>query len=154
MSPDTNKAIVRRLVEQVWNKRRVDLIEEFFTEDAVLHIAGISSKSRLEDVRDTVNMILNAYPNLYLAIDDEIAEGTKVVNRWTVTGTYPSKMDGISATKAIRSSESQQKHIPIIGLTASVMSDEKQNYLDAGMNAVVEKPIIFEKLMKTIQKTL
>ena len=97
MSPETNKAIVRRLVEQVWNKRQIDLIEEFYSEDAVLHIAGMSSNSGPEGIRDAVNMILRAYPDLYLVIDDEIAEGNKVVNRWTVMGMYPSKMDDIPA---------------------------------------------------------
>lgn len=98
MSPETNKAIVRRLVEQVWNKRQIDLIEEFYREDAVLHIAGMSSKSGSEGIRNTVSMILRAYPDLYLVIDDEIAEGNKVVNRWTVMGTYPPKMDDIPVT--------------------------------------------------------
>jgi len=97
MSPETNKAIVRRLIEQVWNKRRVDLIEEFYSEDAVLHIAGMSSKSGLEGIRDTVDMILRAYPDLHLVIDEEIAEGAKVVNRWTVTGVHPFDVDGIPA---------------------------------------------------------
>ena len=97
MSPETNKAIVRRLVEQVWNKRRVDLIEEFFSEDAVLHITGMSSKSGSESIRDTVTMILRAYPDLHLVIDDEVAEGHKVVNRWTVMGLPSFDVDGIPA---------------------------------------------------------
>jgi len=39
MSSKTNKAIVRRFIEQVWNERRLDLIDEFFTEDYVGHSA-------------------------------------------------------------------------------------------------------------------
>jgi steroid delta-isomerase-like uncharacterized protein len=97
LSPEINKAIVRRLVEQVWNKRRVDLIEEFYSEDAVLHIAGMSSKSGLEGIRDTVNMILRAYPDLHLVIGEEIAEGAKVFNRWTVMGVPSKEVDGIPA---------------------------------------------------------
>lgn len=97
MSPETNKAIVRRMFEQVWNERRVDLIEEFYTEDVVQHIVGISSKSGLESLRETASMILDAYPNLKHAIDDEIADGDKVVNRWTMTNTPPGELNGIPA---------------------------------------------------------
>jgi len=58
------------------------------------------------------------------------------------------------ATRAIREHSRNGKQVPIIGLTASVMNDEKDLYLKAGMNAVVEKPVIIEKLMKTIQQLL
>jgi len=63
-------------------------------------------------------------------------------------------MGGISATQKIRKENNKYKLVPIIGLTASVMNNEKDFYLRAGMNAVVEKPIIIEKLMKTIQQLL
>jgi len=63
-------------------------------------------------------------------------------------------MDGVSATRAIREGSTKAKQVPIIGLTASVMKDEKDHYLKAGMNAVVEKPIVINKLMKTIKQLL
>ena len=44
--------------------------------------------------------------------------------------------------------------MPIIGITASVMEDEKVVYMGAGMNAVIEKPIQFDKLMETISVLL
>ena len=63
-------------------------------------------------------------------------------------------MDGVSATQAIREGNTKQKQVPIIGLTASVMKDEKDRYLKAGMNAVVAKPIVIKKLIKIIHKSL
>ena len=63
-------------------------------------------------------------------------------------------MDGVSATQAIREGNTKQNQVPIIGLTASVMKDEKERYLKAGMNAVVAKPIVIKKLIKIIQKSL
>jgi signal transduction histidine kinase len=63
-------------------------------------------------------------------------------------------MDGITATKKIRETEDEAHRVPIIGVSASVMSDEKIRYLDAGMDAVVEKPLVIEKLFKTIQSLL
>jgi len=63
-------------------------------------------------------------------------------------------MDGVSAARVIREESAKEKQVPIIGLTASVMKDEKDRYLRAGMNAVVAKPIEIKKLMKIIQKLL
>ncbi len=64
-------------------------------------------------------------------------------------------LDGISATRIIRMGKDKgRSQIPIIGVSASVMSDEKERYLKAGMNAVVEKPIVIENLLKIIQPFL
>jgi signal transduction histidine kinase len=63
-------------------------------------------------------------------------------------------MDGITATKMIRENEGEANRVPIIGVSASVMSDDKIRYLDSGMDAVVEKPLVIEKLFKTIQPFL
>jgi CheY-like chemotaxis protein len=64
-------------------------------------------------------------------------------------------MDGISATLTIRSSSDPQvAGTPIIGLTASVMNDEMQHYLSAGMNAVATKPVVLDQLLDTMGRHL
>ncbi|MDM8537888.1 ATP-binding protein [Desulfobacterales bacterium HSG17] len=63
------------------------------------------------------------------------------------------KMNGLEATQEIRRLESDlQKHTPIIALTASVMKDEEQSFFDAGLDAVVPKPIDFKLLTKAIER--
>ena len=62
------------------------------------------------------------------------------------------ELDGIEATKIIRASKESYKNIPIIGLTASVMSDEKDHYLQEGMNNVVEKPVSIDHLLEVMYK--
>ena len=61
-------------------------------------------------------------------------------------------MDGIEATKLIR--EKRLSKAPIIGMTASVMNDERKSYIDAGMDVLVEKPVNFEKLMEIVKNKL
>jgi len=64
-------------------------------------------------------------------------------------------MDGVTATRLIRADvDPLMADLPIIGLTASVMSDEKEQYLQAGMSAVVQKPIVLEQLLATIRQHL
>ena len=61
-------------------------------------------------------------------------------------------LDGIEATRRIRESWiGTDWHLPIIGLTASVMKDEQQRYLDAGMDDVVAKPVEIAALTRAMQ---
>ena len=98
MSTETNKAIVRQMNVQVWNEQRVDLIEEFFTEDIVFYAIGFQTFSGLEAMRNYVGMVLNAYPDLHGALDDEIAEGDKVVVRGSKRCTHQGELLGIPPT--------------------------------------------------------
>ncbi len=60
-------------------------------------------------------------------------------------------MDGIEATKCIRSMERLDAHlIPIIAMTADVFSDDVQKCIDAGMEAHVPKPIDVDILKMTL----
>ncbi len=60
-------------------------------------------------------------------------------------------LDGIEATRRIRESWVEtERHLPIIGLTASVMKNEQQRYRDAGMDDVVAKPVEIGTLVRTI----
>ena len=61
-------------------------------------------------------------------------------------------LDGIDATKIIKSEKLTKA--PIIGMTASVMNDERERYIGAGMDVLVEKPINFEKLMMMVKDKL
>ena len=60
-------------------------------------------------------------------------------------------MDGLEAIKRIRELKNQT---PIIALTGSVLSQEKQMYMSRGANEVVEKPIFFEALLEKIRSVL
>ena len=64
-------------------------------------------------------------------------------------------MDGYTATRHIREieeSNSVSKPIPVIALTADVMTGVREVCLQAGMNDYITKPISFDKLRDTIDK--
>ena len=61
-------------------------------------------------------------------------------------------MNGIEATKTIKLEDLTSA--PIIGMTASVMNIERANYINAGMDVLVEKPVNFEKLMMVVREKL
>ena len=62
-------------------------------------------------------------------------------------------MDGLTATKTIRSLERQEaKTIPIFAMTANAFLDDKKQSKEAGMNEHLSKPLDEKKLMNTIWK--
>jgi len=67
------------------------------------------------------------------------------------------EVDGMSATRAIRTQESDQTsgmRIPIIALTANVTADDHAACLAAGMDGFLTKPLDRERLLKTLSKLL
>lgn len=64
------------------------------------------------------------------------------------------KMSGPDATKRIRRMDGFKSAIPIIALTADVMADNRQSYMDVGMNDCVGKPIDQAELAIAINKAI
>ena len=68
MSAATNKAIVRRYYEQVFNERRHELAEEFLTENITLHGTGLPPG--LEAVKQWLAVSTAAFPDQHQTIND------------------------------------------------------------------------------------
>ncbi|MBE9504329.1 MAG: response regulator [Proteobacteria bacterium] len=63
------------------------------------------------------------------------------------------KMDGLSATRIIKSDENL-KQIPIVALTALAMADDREKALEAGCDDYVTKPFRLQNLLKAIDQLL
>ncbi|ROP81168.1 signal transduction histidine kinase [Stella humosa] len=59
-------------------------------------------------------------------------------------------MDGVEATRRIRALPGPERDIPIVALTANVLTGAHQSYLAAGMSACVDKPIAWNVLEQTL----
>jgi steroid delta-isomerase-like uncharacterized protein len=86
MSAEQNKSIVRRWVEEGWNKGNAALIDELFTPDFYQHETGPETVNSREALRPFYAGYLTAFPDLQFTIEDLIAEGDKVVWRFKATG--------------------------------------------------------------------
>lgn len=60
-------------------------------------------------------------------------------------------MDGMEATRHIRTLPPPKGSVPIVALTASVLESEQQIYLEAGMSGFLAKPFALETLRATVQ---
>jgi predicted ester cyclase len=93
MSLEKNKAIQRKLAEE-FNKRNLEVMEEFFTPDYVDHYAKLKG---LEDVKKFLSMLIKSL-DFNMTIEDIIAEGDKVWVRYTFTGRHVGDFRGLAPT--------------------------------------------------------
>ena len=97
--PADNKAIVRRFYEEVWIKRRLEIVNELISPSHALQGPNIFGSSvGPEAYKRQVSNLLEAYPDLRWTIEDTIAEKDKVVACWTF-GHPQRKLHGSSSDK-------------------------------------------------------
>jgi len=100
MLSETNKTVSRRFFEEVWNKGNLAALNEIIAKDHVNSGPGTPPELApgLEGTKQLVTMYRNAFPDVHFTIDEQIAEGDKVVTRWTAHGTHQGELVGIPAT--------------------------------------------------------
>ena len=99
MSPDEMKALVRREFAEVWNQGNLDSVDAIFAPDYVGHDSG-SPEPMLgrEALKRFFADQRAALPDLQASIDDLVAEGDRVVVRWTTAGTQQGELLGVPPT--------------------------------------------------------
>ncbi len=98
MSIEQNKSIVRRWVEDGWNKQNTALIDELYTPNFYQHETGPETVTNREALKPFVAGYLSAFPDLHFTIEDLIAEGDKVTWRFKATGTNKGSLMGAPAS--------------------------------------------------------
>ena len=100
MLSETNKTVSRRFFEEVFGKGELNLLDELITTDHVNSgpgsIPGLPTGP--EGTKQLVTLYRNAFPDVHFTIDEQIAEGDKVVTRWSAQGTHQGELAGLPAT--------------------------------------------------------
>jgi predicted ester cyclase len=94
MTELNNKSLVRRYYEEVLNQRQLQVFDDLADPGFVSYLADDSSID-LEVYKQAIAGTLAAIPDLTVTIEDQIAEGDKVVTRWKATGTPQVEFAGI-----------------------------------------------------------
>jgi steroid delta-isomerase-like uncharacterized protein len=97
MSTSKNKAVIRRHVEEVFNKGKLAVADEIISPDYVYH-GPVGEFKGPEGFKQMVAGGLKAFPDLHYTIDDMVAEGDTVAVRYTMTGTFKGELMGIPPT--------------------------------------------------------
>ena len=100
MLTETNKTVARRLFEEVWNKGSLSVLSEIIAKDHVNSGPGTlpGLPTGPEGTKQLITVYRNAFPDVRFTVDEQIAEGDKVVTRWTGHGTHKGELLGIPAT--------------------------------------------------------
>ena len=86
ISTDALRQFPVRYMEEAFNQRKFEVLDEIF------------SAELMQRIGPSVIPFLTAFPDWHGTVDDIIAEGDKVVNRWTGHGTHLVELMGIPAT--------------------------------------------------------
>jgi len=130
MTTEENKLLVRRYFETAFIEHDLESASEMLTHDYELHDPArpVFGGGR-HSFRTVHQLYENAFDNHLLAVEDQFAEGDKVVTRWTVKGTQRADLPGIP---------NLGKDFLISGITISRVADrqiaeEWQVWDDAGL---------------------
>lgn len=97
---EQERILVRRYFTEVLNKGNYDLIKDLFSPSFIF--SGPSIKKPIpgmpDGIYDFVATIRRSFPDLYISIENSIAEENQVVVIWRMTGTHKHSFRGIKPT--------------------------------------------------------
>ena len=100
MSAKENKATARRFMEESFGGGKPELVDDVLDPDFVRYDPYIESGEvrGAQTVKGNIEWFRNAFPDLSCTVEEQVAEGDKVVSRWTVRGTHRGDFFGVADT--------------------------------------------------------
>jgi predicted ester cyclase len=95
---ERNKAVVRRFIEEIQNRKDWSVFDELNAPDFVNLSAPPGMPNDREGGKMYLSSFLSAFPDSHITIDDMIAEGDRVATKKTFTGTHTGEFNGIAPT--------------------------------------------------------
>jgi predicted ester cyclase len=80
----------------VGNEGKMNLVKEIFDSHLSHQPDGHAEERGPEDVKRFIGEFRQAFPDFHSTIEEQIAEGDKVVTRWTIRGTQQGEFRGIA----------------------------------------------------------
>ncbi|MGA7097345.1 MAG: ester cyclase [Acidimicrobiia bacterium] len=111
-----NKTIARAWFDQVMNGRDISAIDQLYSHDYTYRGPEGRVARGLEQAKEMAQMLIEAMPDRMSIVEDQIAEGDKVVTRWVSRGTPSGPLLGRPA---------DGRRIAVHGITISRISDGK-----------------------------
>ncbi len=95
---EENKALLRRYTDEVVNKGNLDAADEMVAPGYVHHQPPNPDQHGIDRFKQLVVDLRTAFPDIHVAIDDQIAEGDRVATRITIRGTHLGEFLGVAPT--------------------------------------------------------
>ena len=120
---EQNKAVVRNIINECWNKRNANLAADFFSSNCVIQTPDGELRG-VEGAKQLLSAYATGFPDFQISIGDVIAEGDKVVLRYTFSGTNSGSLGGGRPTgKRVSTSG-----ISLFSLAGGKVSDAKMEW--------------------------
>jgi predicted ester cyclase len=97
MSSEQNKALVRRIFEEGINQNKPEVFDELIAPNYVNYNFPAPAPG-LEGFKMVIGMFLSAFPDMQVTLEDELADGDKVITRGYFAGTHQGDFQGIPPT--------------------------------------------------------
>ena len=88
---EDNKALVRRFNEELANQGNLDVADELLAPDFVDHDVIPGKVAGIEDVKRNIAELQASFSDYHFSIEEQVAEGDKVVTRTIFNGTHDQK---------------------------------------------------------------
>ena len=119
---EENKDLVRRSWAE--SGHNLDILDEVYAPDAVWHLPDQDIQG-VEDFKQYLTTYINAFPDANVTVEDEIAEGEKVVNRFTLRGTHQGEIEDLGRPTG---RQMEQKGMTISRIEGGKIVEEWQAY--------------------------
>jgi steroid delta-isomerase-like uncharacterized protein len=93
-----NRAVLDRINEEAFRQGNTGVIDELVAQDFVEHNPMPGFEGNREGFKQMVAGLHQAFPDFDTEVQDQIADGDKVVERWTAGGTHEGEFMGMPAT--------------------------------------------------------
>ena len=121
MSPEENKAVVRRFVEEVFNQGNLAAVDRFLAAEYRDANALPGQEPGREGAKRAFSLYQEVFPDLRYTIEEMIAEGDTVVTRVTFRGTHRGAFLGIPPTN-------RQVSVPAVHITRLVEGTIREHW--------------------------
>ena len=111
------KEVIRRLYKEFWNERKIEVVDELFSQSHALtspHVSGATVGPAA--YKKQIAAFVAGFPDLRFTVEDTICEKDKIAVYWTLTGTHKGEFLGIKPTN---------KQISITGITIHQIAEGK-----------------------------
>ena len=95
---EENKAIIMRAFEEIGSMGNIAFTEELFAPDFVRHDLGGGPDMDREAMKQFLSASRAAFPDMKATVEDILADGDKVVARYTSRGTHQGDFQGLKPT--------------------------------------------------------
>ena len=95
---EKNIAVAPRLTDEVWNRGNLDAVDELLAPDFTAHNLPEGFPPDADGFKQAVSLYRTAFPDMTMTLEDIIADGDRVVVRWSARGTHGGDLAGFPPT--------------------------------------------------------